>query len=147
MFSGRGKLRFGRHHVHFPFELAARLERSDSKVEVKGDLGGHAKLSVDMKDAEASLAALAWPPAENWHGRLNAWALYDEHPPEHWSFHVRVAPFAVSTAAPTLDSLELTADYDVPASSSTFTAASSRSSTTEIDVKGSMEKRRPRARR
>lgn len=133
---GSGKLRFGRHHVHFPFDLDARLERSATTLDLKGDVGGRTRLTVGWKDASPSLARLAWPPAADWSGRADGTLSYDERPPERWSLHVRAETLVVSTAAPTLDLLEFTGDYSVPASSATF-ALVARSSTTEIDAKGS----------
>ena len=133
---GSGKLRFGRRHLHFPFELDGRLERSAAQVEIKGDLGGHSRVSVSVKGGAPSLARLAWPPAASWTGRWDGSLSYDEHPPERWGLSVRAAPLVVSTAAPRLDLLELTADYFVPSASSTF-AVVARSSTTQIEAHGS----------
>ena len=135
---GSGKLRLGRRHLHFPFELDTRLERSTTTLEIKGDLGGHSKVSVSVKDAAPSLARLAWPAAAAWSGSWDGSLSYDEHPPERWKLKVHAAPLVVSTAAPRLDLLELTVDY-VPSSSTTF-AAVARSSTTEIDAKGAMKR-------
>lgn len=132
---GKGKLRLGRRNLHFPFELAGRLEGSAATVAIAGDLGGRARLRVEVKNGEPSMARLAWPPAARWSGRWDGTLDYDERPPARWRLFVRAAPLVVSTAAPRLDSLELTADY-APSSTSTF-AAAARSSTTQIEVKGS----------
>ena len=132
---GRGKLRFGRRHVHFPFDLEARLQRSRTALKINGDLGGHAKLSVDVKNAEPSLARFAWPPAARWGGEASASLRYDEHPPLHWDLHVRAEPLIVSTEAPKIDLLEATGHY-IPSSSATFSVVA-RSSASEIDLKGS----------
>ena len=132
---GSGKLRFGRRHLHFPFTLAGRLERSLAEVAVAGDIGGRARLSVEVKNAEPSLARLEWPPAAAWRGRWEGTLRYDERLPPRWKLRLRASPLVVSTAAPRLDSLEIAGDY-VPPSSATFTGAA-RSSTTELEVKGS----------
>jgi uncharacterized protein YhdP len=134
--SGSGKLRFGRSALHFPFELAGRLERSGATVEITGDLGGRSRLRVDVKNAEPSLARLAWLPAARWSGRWDGTLRYDEGPSAQWRFHVLAAPLAVSAAAPRLDSLELTGDY-VSSSNSTL-AVAARNSSTEFEVKGSL---------
>ena len=133
---GTGKLRFGRNHVHFPFELDAHPERTATTLDLKGDVGGHARLTVNWKDAAPSLARLAWPPAANWSGRVGGTLFYDERPPERWDLRVHAEPLVVSTSAPKLDLLEFTGDYLVPSSSATF-ALVARSSGTEIEVKGS----------
>lgn len=134
--SGRGKLRFGRRHLHFPFELSGRLARSAATLDVSGDLGGRTRLRAEVKDGEASLAGLAWPPAGRWNGRWDGTLLYDERPAPAWSLRLRAAPLVVSTSAPRLDLVEATAEY-VSATSSTF-AGVARSSATEIRVKGSL---------
>lgn len=131
----KGKLRFGQRRLHFPFELAGRLERSETAVAIAGDLGGLARLRVEVKNGDLSLAGLAWPSAAHWNGRWGGTLDYDERPPGRWRLRARAAPLSVSTAAPRLDSFELTADGVLPASA-TF-AAAARSSTTEIEVKGS----------
>jgi hypothetical protein len=133
---GSGKLRFGRRHFHFPFELAGRVARSEAALELSGDLGGHSRFRADLRNAEASLARPAWPAAARWKGRWDGSLRFDERPSVRWQARVRAAPLSVSTAAPTLDSLELTGEY-VPSLQSSFTGVA-RSSTTDIDVKGSL---------
>jgi uncharacterized protein involved in outer membrane biogenesis len=134
---GRGKLRFGRRRLHFPFELSGRLRGSGAALEITGDLGGRSRFRVDVKNGEPSLARLAWPPAARWSGRWDGTLDYDERPTARWRLRARVAPLAVSTAAPRLDSLELAGDY-VPLSSATF-AVAARSPGTAIDASGSAE--------
>jgi hypothetical protein len=136
---GSGKLRFGRRRIHFPFKLTGRLEGSSAAVELAGDLGGRTRFSVEMKDADPSLARLEWGPAASWTGRWNGRLGYDELPETHWNLHVRAASLVVSTSAPRLDSLDVAGDY-ISASSAAFTVVA-RSSTTELEVRGSLRDR------
>jgi uncharacterized protein YhdP len=135
---GSGKLRFGRRHVHFPFELSGRVEGSEAAIKLDGDLG-RARLNVGVTNAETALAGLAWPPAARWSGRWDGSLRYDEAAAARWSLRVRAAPVVVSAAAPKIDSLEFTADSST-ASSTAFTVAA-RSSTSEIRASGAAENR------
>ncbi|HEX4048681.1 MAG TPA: AsmA family protein, partial [Elusimicrobiota bacterium] len=134
---GRGKLRFGRRRLHFPFDLDVSPETSSAKLLISGDLGGRTRLRIDVKDAEPSLARLAWPPAARWTGNWDGTFDYDNRRPAPWTLDVRAAPLVVSTALPTFDSLEATGEYFSP-SSATF-AASALSAGTRIDAKGATQ--------
>ena len=134
--SGRGKLRFGRKHAHFPFDLAVRPEGSPASLALSGSIGGHWSLRADFAQGDPALAGLVWPPAARWKGRWDASLEHDERKGAAWSLHARAESVFVSTAAPKLDSIEFDGEY-APAALSTFVGVA-RSSTTEIAAKGSL---------
>jgi len=113
--SGRGKLRLGLLHAHFPFELSARPAGSSAAAELRGDLGDDAKLRVDVKGAQASLARFLWPGAARWTGRWDGRLEYSETAPQ-WRLDLRGAAISFSTAAPALAALELNARFSAPES-------------------------------
>jgi hypothetical protein len=131
---GRGKLRFGRHHTHFPFRLGVRLAGAPTAAELSGDLGGsHAALRVDVKDGRAALARLVWPGAERWTGRWEGGLSWSAGTGE-WDFGARASGLALSTAAARFDALEGRASRSA-SGSWTFTGVA-RSSATEVALKG-----------
>jgi hypothetical protein len=136
--AGRGKLRFGRLHEHFPFELSARPAGSSAAAELSGDLGHNATFRADVKDAEASLARVVWPRAERWTGRWNGGLQYSETAPQ-WRLGVRAASLVLSAAAPALDSLELNARFS-SAEAWSFDGAA-RDSSTAVALRGSLDGR------
>gem|GEM_PF-2499832 len=137
--SGRGKLRLGLLHAHFPFELSARPAGSSAAAELRGDLGDDAKLRVDVKGAQASLARFLWPGAARWTGRWDGRLEYSETAPQ-WRLDLRGAAISFSTAAPALAALELNARFSAPESWSFEGAA--RDSGTAVALKGSIDGRR-----
>lgn len=134
-FAGRGKLRFGRERVHFPFQLQARLAGAPTTLDAAGDLGSAFPLELHLKRGDFALLRRFVPAARGWDGRWDADVHYRSRPSTQWRAELRAVPIAFSTAA-ILDALDASCVYEPDGESSV--AATARSSGTVVEAKAAI---------
>jgi uncharacterized protein involved in outer membrane biogenesis len=136
---GSGKLKFGRRHAHFPFDLVVRPEGSPASLTLTGSLGGRWRLNAALKKAAPALVSPVWPPAARWTGRWDAELDHDERRDDGWRLRAHAEALVLSTSAPPVDLLQLEGLYR-PEADSGFTVVA-RSSATEVRASGSVSEK------